>query len=68
MVTEAVAAAFEQKSAEASMLTSSEVMSRFRLSRTSLWRLCKGGILHPRKGKGRQQLFDAEECRSNLVK
>lgn len=67
LVTEAVAAAFTSEKAKAEMMTSSDVMSAYRLSRTTLWRLCKEGKLHPTKGGGRQQLFSSVECAKVLA-
>lgn len=67
LVVEAVAEAMAAEKAKAQMLTSKDVMEAYSLSRTTLWRLCHEGKLHPMKSRGRQQLFNADEVKKVLV-
>lgn len=63
MITEAVNEALSARQAKDAMLITADVMKAYAVSRTTLWRLVQSGTLHPVKGRGRQQMYRAEECK-----
>lgn len=63
LIIEAVNDALSARQAKDAMLTTGDVMKAYAVSRTTLWRLVQAGTLHPVKGRGRQQMYRAEECK-----
>lgn len=63
LVIEAVNEALSARKAKDAMLTTADVMQAYAVSRTTLWRLVQSGDLHPVKGRGKQQMYRAEECK-----
>lgn len=68
IIKEAVAEAIAAEKAKGAMLTSKDVMAMYHISRVTLWRMERDGILHGVKGKGKSKLYSAEECKKNLMK
>jgi hypothetical protein len=68
IVVEAVAEAMAAEKAKGAMLTSKDVMAAYHISRVTLWRLERDGILHGVQGKGKSKLYSADECKKNLIK
>lgn len=68
IVVEAVAEAMAQEKAKGAMLTSKDVMAMYHISRVTLWRMERDGILHGVQGKGKSKLYSAEECKKKLIK
>lgn len=68
IVVEAVAEAMAAEKAKGAMLTSKDVMAAYHISRVTLWRMERDGILHGIQGKGKSKLYNAEECKKNLTK
>lgn len=68
IVKEAVAEAMAAEKTKGAMLTSKDVMAMYHISRVTLWRMERDGILHGVQGKGKSKLYNAEECRKNLMK
>ena len=64
----AVDDALNARKAKDSLLKTEEVVQAYAVSRTTLWRLVKAGTIHAIKGRGRQQLFNADECRKVLAR
>lgn len=63
MIADGVADALQKEKANNELVSSNELMQRYSMSRTTIWRLVQEGKLHPIKGKGRQNLYKAAECR-----
>lgn len=63
MIADGVADALQKERASNELVSSNELMRRYAMSRTTIWRLTQEGKLHPIKGKGRQNLYQASECR-----
>lgn len=68
IVAEAVAEAIAVEKAKGAMLSSKDVMAMYHISRVTLWRMERDGILHGVQGKGKSKLYSAEECKKNLMK
>lgn len=68
LVENAVSNAFEKQKTKSALLKTEEVVQAYGVSRTTLWRLAKAGTIHAIKGRGRQQLFNAEECKRVLAR
>lgn len=68
IVKEAVIEAIAAEKAKSAMLTSKDVMAIYHISRVTLWRMERDGILHSVQGKGKCKLYNAEECKKKLIK
>lgn len=68
LVEKAVSNAIEKHQAKSAFLKTEEVVQAYGVSRTTLWRLAKAGTIHAIKGRGRQQLFNADECHRVLAR
>lgn len=68
LVENAVSNAIEKQKAKSALLKTEEVVQAYGVSRTTLWRLVKAGAIHAIKGRGRQLLFNAEECKRVLAR
>lgn len=68
LVENAVSHAIEKQKTKSALLKTEEVVQAFGVSRTTLWRLVKAGTIHAIKGRGRQQLFNADECSKVLAR
>lgn len=64
----AVDDALNARKAKDSLLKTEDVIQAYGVSRTTLWRMVKAGKLHAYQGRGRQQLFNADECKRVLIK
>lgn len=64
----AVDDALNARKAKDALLKTEDVIQAYGVSRTSIWRMVKAGQLHAIQGRGRQQLFNAEECKRVLIK
>lgn len=68
LVENAVSNAIEKQKAKSALMRTEDVMNAYGVSRTTIWRLAKSGTLHAIQGRGRQQLFNAEECKRVLAR
>lgn len=68
LVENAVSNAIEKQKAKSALMRTEDVMKAYGVSRTTIWRLAKSGTLHAIQGRGRQQLYNAEECKRVLIK
>lgn len=68
LVENAVTKAFEKQKAKSALMRTEDVMNAYGVSRTTIWRLAKSGTLHAIQGRGRQQLFNAAECKRVLAR
>lgn len=64
----AVDDALNARKAKDSLLKTEDVMQAYGVSRTTLWRMVKAGTIHAIQGRGRQQLFNADECKRVLAR
>lgn len=68
IVFKAVDDALNARKAKDALLKTEDVIQAYGVSRTSIWRMVKAGQLHAIQGRGRQQLFNADECKRVLIK